>query len=125
MIPSNLKYTKTHEWVEVLSSGNVRVGISDYAQDALGDIVFINLPEAGESLGLRDSFAEVESVKAVSEIYSPVEGTIHAVNTVLEDEPERINSTPYDAWIIELENPGAFAELLDASEYEEFIKQEG
>ncbi len=125
MIPGNLKYTRTHEWVEVLANGNVRIGISDYAQDALGDIVFINLPETGDSLALRASFAEVESVKAVSEIYSPVEGIISAVNTALEDEPERINSTPYDAWIIELEDAGAFEELLSAEEYEEFLKQEG
>ena len=125
MTPENLKYTKTHEWIELLDGGKARIGITDYAQSALGDIVFINLPEAGDKLELLSSFAEVESVKAVSEIYSPVEGVISAANSALDDMPELINSTPYDAWIIEVEQVGAMEEMLDAAAYEEFLKQEG
>ena len=125
MTPENLKYTKTHEWIKLLDGGKARVGITDFAQSALGDIVFINLPEVGDKLEVLSSFAEVESVKAVSEIYSPVEGTISAVNDALDNSPELINSTPYDAWIIEVEEVGAMEEMMDAAAYEEFLKQEG
>ncbi len=100
-IPDDLRYAENHEWARMLEDGTVRVGISDYAQDALGDIVFIDLPEVGTEFGAGDSFGEVESTKSVSEVYAPVRGSIVAANSALDDTPELVNSDPYgDGWFI-------------------------
>ena len=123
--PENLKYSKSHEWIELLPDGAARVGISDYAQHALGDIVFVNLPAEGDSVTAGGRLADVESVKAVSDIFSPVTGTVRAVNSDLESAPEAINQKPYEAWICEIENLGETEELLDAAAYQAFCEEEG
>ncbi len=121
--PKELKYVKSHEWVK--EEGDVIVvGISDYAQDALGDIVFVNLPEEGDEVSIGDAFADVESVKAVSDIFSPVEGTVKEVNEELVDNPALINEAPYDAWLIKVENVSEKEEMMDADAYEKFIAEE-
>lgn len=115
--PSDLKYTKSHEWLRM--EGDVAVvGITDYAQDALGDVVFVNLPQEGDETAAGESFGDVESVKAVSELICPVSGTVCAVNEDLLDAPELLNQDPYAAWIIKVENVTETEELLDAAEYE-------
>ena len=122
--PVELKYTKDHEWMKM--EGDVAViGISDFAQDALGDVVFINLPQVGDTVTAGESFGDVESVKAVSDINSPVTGVVCAVNEELEDAPETLNSDPYGAWIIKVENVTDQEELLDAAAYEAFCAEEG
>ncbi len=121
--PKELKYVKSHEWVK--EEGDVIVvGISDYAQDALGDIVFVNLPEEGDDVSIGDAFADVESVKAVSDIFSPVEGTVKEVNEELVDNPALINEAPYDAWLIKVENVSEKEDMMDADAYEKFIAEE-
>lgn len=121
--PKELKYVKSHEWVK--EEGDVIViGISDYAQDALGDIVFVNLPEEGDDVSIGDAFADVESVKAVSDIFSPVDGTVKEVNEELVDNPALINEAPYDAWLIKVENVSEKEETMDADAYENFIAEE-
>ena len=115
--PTELKYTKSHEWLR-MEDGVAVVGISDFAQDALGDVVFINLPEVGDETTAGESFGDVESVKAVSELICPVTGTVCAVNEELLDAPELLNQDPYAAWIIKVENVTETEELLDAAEYE-------
>ena len=120
--PAELKYTKDHEWM--MMEGDIAViGISDFAQDALGDVVFINLPEVGDTVTAGESFGDVESVKAVSDVNSPVTGVIVAVNEDLADSPENLNSDPYGSWIIKVENITAFEELLDAEAYEAMTKE--
>lgn len=119
-----LKYLETHEWIREEDDGTYTVGISDYAQDALGDIVYVNLPEAGEEIQEGDSFAEVESVKSVSDVYSPASGEILEVNENLMDEPERINQDPYGAWIIRIGNAELSDKLMNSTEYEEFLENE-
>ena len=115
--PTELKYTKSHEWLRM--EGEIAVvGISDFAQDALGDVVFINLPQEGDETTAGESFGDVESVKAVSELICPVSGTICAVNEELLDAPELLNQDPYAAWIIKVENVTETEELLDAADYE-------
>ncbi len=115
--PTELKYTKSHEWLRM--EGDIAViGISDYAQDALGDVVFINLPQEGDETTAGESFGDVESVKAVSELICPVTGTVCAVNEELLDAPELLNQDPYAAWIIKVENVTETEELLEADEYE-------
>ncbi len=115
--PSDLKYTKSHEWLRM--EGDIAVvGITDYAQDALGDVVFVNLPQEGDETAAGESFGDVESVKAVSELICPVSGTVCAVNEDLLDAPELLNQDPYAAWIIKVENVSETEELLDADEYE-------
>ena len=122
--PVELKYTKDHEWMKM--EGNIAViGISDFAQDALGDVVFINLPQIGDTVTAGESFGDVESVKAVSDVNSPVTGVIVAVNEELEDSPEMLNEDPYGAWIIKVENVTDEEELLDAAAYEAFCAEEG
>ena len=123
-IPENYLFAKTHEWVKVLPNGNVLVGISDHAQELLSDIVFINLGEEGEELSAKGPMGEVESVKAVSEVYSPVSGTIVKVNQDVLDSPETVNSAPYDAWFVELENVSGQEELLSPPDYEKLIAEE-
>ncbi|MDO4740130.1 MAG: glycine cleavage system protein GcvH [Eubacteriales bacterium] len=122
--PSELKYTKTHEWIKI-EDGVALIGITDYAQDALGDVVFINLPGEGDDVTAGESFGDLESVKAVSELISPVSGAICAVNEELADAPENVNSDPYGAWIIKVENVSDTEELMDAAEYEAFCAKEG
>lgn len=124
MIPDTLKYTKSHEWVLKLDDGAVRIGLTDYAQQELGDLVFVDLPQVGDAVAAGESCCEVESVKAVSPVYSPVSGTVRAVNEALLDAPETINNAPYDAWLIEVENVSGTGELLDAAAYEQVIAEE-
>jgi glycine cleavage system H protein len=123
-IPSELRYSSDHEWARV-EDGRVRIGITDYAQDALGDVVFVELPEVGAQIDRGASFSEVESTKSVSEIYAPVGGTIAEINTDLADNPERLNDDPYgEGWIciIEPTDPTQLDELLDAEGYRALIE---
>ncbi len=122
--PAELKYSKSHEWVRT-EDGVTVIGISDFAQDALGDVVFINLPAEGDSVTAGESFGDVESVKAVSDIISPVTGVICAVNEALADAPETLNSDPYGAWIIKVKEVDGSEELLDAAAYEAHCAEEG
>ncbi len=122
--PTELKYSRDHEWVR-MEDGVAVVGISDFAQDSLGDLVFVNLPEVGDSVAAGEPFGDVESVKAVSDLNSPVSGVICAVNEELADSPENLNSDPYGAWIIKVENITGQEELLDAAAYEAFCAGEG
>ena len=122
--PKELKYTKTHEWVKE-EDGIYVIGLTDFAQDALGDIVFVNLPQAGDELTAAESFCDVESVKAVSDVFSPVSGVVCEVNEDLLDNPAAINESCYDAWLIKANEVSGSEELLSAEEYEEFCKSEG
>lgn len=122
--PAELKYSKDHEWVR-FEGDTAFIGISDFAQDALGDVVFINLPGEGDEAVASETFGDVESVKAVSDLVSPVSGTITAVNEALADAPETLNADPYGAWIIKVEGVTATEDLLDAAAYEAFCQQEG
>ena len=122
--PAELKYSKDHEWVR-FEGDTAFIGISDFAQDALGDVVFINLPGEGDEAVAGETFGDVESVKAVSDLVSPVSGTITAVNEALADAPETLNADPYGAGIIKVEGVTATEELLDAAAYEAFCQQEG
>lgn len=122
--PNELKYTKSHEWVK-FAGGIAVVGISDFAQDALGDVVFVNLPQVGDEVTAGESFGDVESVKAVSDLICPVSGTVCEINEELDDSPENLNSDPYGAWIIKVENITDEEELLDAAAYEAFCAEEG
>ena len=122
--PVDLKYSKSHEWIKY--EGDVAVvGISDFAQDALGDVVFVNLPQVGDEVVAGESFGDVESVKAVSDLISPVSGTIVEINEELDDSPENLNSDPYGSWIIKVENITEEEDLLDADAYEAFCAEEG
>jgi glycine cleavage system H protein len=123
-IPEDLRYSSDHEWVRV-EGNEVRIGITDYAQDALGDVVFVELPEVGASVKKGDSFSEVESTKSVSEVYAPISGAVTQVNTELTDNPERLNDDPYgDGWVcvIAVEDEGELAQLLDADGYRSLIE---
>ncbi|BCJ77179.1 glycine cleavage system H protein [Catellatospora sp. IY07-71] len=124
MIPEDLKYTAEHEWVTT-KAGTVRVGITHFAQDALGDIVYVQLPEAGQAVSAGESFGEVESTKSVSEIYAPLTGTVTARNEALVDSPDLINTDPYgEGWLVEIEiaDPAALDALLDAAAYRELTQ---
>ena len=123
-IPEDLRYSSDHEWVRV-EGNEVRIGITDYAQDALGDVVFVELPEVGASVKRGDSFSEVESTKSVSEVYAPISGAVTQVNTELTDNPERLNDDPYgDGWVcvIAVADEGELAQLLDAEGYRSLIE---
>ena len=124
--PANLRYTKEHEWAR--QEGNrVVVGITDYAQKELGDVVFVELPEVGVTIAAMDTFGVVESVKAVSDLYAPVSGTIVEANTVLEDQPELVNASPYgQGWmaVIEATHIEELQQLLTAGEYQAYVAQE-
>ena len=122
--PAELKYSKSHEWVR-FEGGVAVVGITDFAQSSLGDLVFINLPQEGDEAVAGEAFGDLESVKAVSDLISPVSGTICAVNEDLLDAPEKLNEDPYGAWIIKVETSGDQEELLDAAAYEAHCEQEG
>ena len=124
LFPAELKYSKDHEWMKE-EDGVAVIGISDFAQDALGDVVFVNLPGEGDEVTAGEAFGDVESVKAVSDLVSPVSGTVCAVNEALLDEPEKLNKAPYEAWLIKVENVTGTEELLDAAAYEAFCAQEG
>jgi glycine cleavage system H protein len=124
--PENLQYTKDHEWLRA-SGGEGAVGITDFAQNALGDVVYVELPKVGEKFEQGDPFGSVESVKSVSELFIPVSGEITAINEKLLDEPELVNSSPYqDGWMIKLKikDPGEVDSLLSALEYEDFVKSQ-
>ena len=122
--PEGTRFTKSHEWI--LQTGQtVKIGLSEFAQNELGDIVFIELPEIGTEVTKGESFAEIESVKSASEIYSPVSGVIKEINTSVSDSPEKINENPYDAWLIEVEHITDTAELLLPDEYESFCENGG
>ena len=123
-VPEDLRYTSDHEWVRQEDGGRIRIGITDYAQDALGDVVFVQLPEPGAKVEAGGSFSEVESTKSVSDIYAPVAGTVVEVNNELADAPQRLNEDPYgEGWIctIEPSDPAAFDGLLDAAAYQALI----
>jgi glycine cleavage system H protein len=125
-VPEDLHYSKDHEWVRV--DGNVAtIGITDYAQNSLGDVVYVELPKPGEEFATNESFGSVESVKAVSEVFTPVAGEVEAINEQLNDTPETVNSDPYgEGWMIQvrMKNPGEVDSLLTAAEYEDFTKAE-
>ena len=123
VIPEELRYTKSHEWIKT-EDGVTLVGISDYAQDALGDVVFVNLPGEGDEVTAGEAFGDVESVKAVSDLISPVTGVVCAVNEDLLDAPELLNSDPYGAWIMKVENVTETEALLDAGSYEAFCAED-
>ena len=121
-IPEDLSYTKDHEWVLVEDDGNVKVGITDYAQDSLSDVVFVELPEVGDEYSKDDAMAVAESVKAASDIYAPVSGKISSVNTKLEESPELINESPYDfGWLVVIEPDEDLENLLDSNSYRGII----
>ena len=125
-VPEDLHYSKDHEWVRVEGDTAV-VGITDYAQDSLGDVVYVELPKVGDQFAANEPFGSVESVKAVSEIFSPVTGEVSGTNETLNDEPEKVNQDPYNAgWMIrvKMSNPGEVDSLLTAAEYEDFTKGE-
>ena len=122
--PDHLRYTKSHEWVLFADDGTAKVGLTDHAQDALGALVFVNLPPVGDALTCGEALGDVESVKAVSDVYSPVTGTVKAVNEDLLDTPEAINADPYGAWLVEVEDITDQEELLDAAAYEAHCAQE-
>lgn len=121
---AKLFYTEEHEWVELVNDDYVRIGITEYAVEQLGDIVFVELPEVGDDLSQEDEFATVESVKSTSEIYAPVAGSVSKVNSGLEDEPEKMNESPYgEGWLIELQSKGAVdtSSLLDEKAYQDYL----
>lgn len=123
MYPSEFKYTKDHEWIQV-SDGEGRVGITDYAQKQLGDVVFVELPEVGASLTQGQAFGTIESVKAASELFAPVSGVVTAVNAGLKDKPESVNQDPHGTWMIALRltDPSELSGLLDSAGYTELAK---
>jgi glycine cleavage system H protein len=123
--PANYRYTREHEWIELTGSIGA-VGITDYAQNSLGDIVYVDMPKVGDAVTANETFGSVESVKAVSDLYSPVTGTVTAVNEELTNAPDKINEKPHETWIIKVEvaDPADVAKLLDAAAYEAFIAEE-
>ena len=123
--PKELKYSGTHEWVRFREDGTAYIGITDYAQDQLGDLVFVNLPSVGDTLQAGEAFADVESVKAVSDVNAPVSGKVKEVNEALADAPEKMNEAPYDAWFVLAEDIADTDGLMTAEEYEAMIAEEG
>lgn len=123
--PENYRYTREHEWIAV--EGNIgTIGITDYAQNSLGDIVYVDVPKVGDAVTAHATFGSVESVKAVSDLYSPVTGTVTATNETLKASPDKINEAPHDTWIIKVElgDVSEYEKLLDAAAYEAFISEE-
>jgi glycine cleavage system H protein len=123
--PTNFRYTREHEWIEL--AGNIgAIGITDYAQASLGDIVYVELPKVGDAVTANATFGSVESVKAVSDLFSPVTGTVTAINEELKDAPDKINEKPHETWIIKvkLADPAELNALLDAAAYEAFVSEE-
>ena len=126
-IPENLRYSKDHEWISV-DGETASIGITDYAQHSLGDVVYIDMPRVGDKFGAHESFGSVESVKAVSEVFTPIAGEVTEVNDGLNDTPEKVTGDPYrDAWVIKgkMDNPGEADGLLSAVEYEEYLSSQG
>jgi len=126
-VPENLKYTAEHEWVRAEADGTVTVGITDHAQSALGDLVFVEVPEVGRKLAANEACCVVESVKAASDVYSPIAGEVIEANTALADAPEKVNQDPYAAWLFKLRpaDPGDVAKLLDAAAYRKAVEAAG
>ncbi len=122
--PKELLYTKSHEWVKKLDDGSVLIGLSDKAQSDLGDLVFVNLPTVGDSFAAEDTLCDVESVKAVSDVYAPVNGTVTEVNEILLDTPEAINQDPYGTWIAKMTDVSGLENLLDADAYVAMCEEE-
>ena len=125
-VPEELRYSSDHEWAR-LEGARVRIGITDYAQDALGDVVYVQVPAVGTVVKARESFGEIESTKSVSDVYAPVDGEVVAANSALEDHPELVNSDPYgEGWIFEVrvDDPAALDALLAAEDYRELTEQE-
>ena len=126
-IPTDLRYMSSHEWIRVENDGTAYVGISDHAQNAMGDLVYVELPEVGDTINAGDEVGVVESVKAASDIYSPVTGEIIAINEALNDNPEQVNNDPYgDGWLyrLKLSDPEELEDLLNAEEYAEQLEEE-
>lgn len=123
--PTNYRYTREHEWIELVGSIGT-IGITDYAQNSLGDIVYVDMPKVGDPVTANATFGSVESVKAVSDLFAPVTGTVSAINEELTSAPDKINEAPHETWIIkvELADPAQFNTLLDAAAYEAFIAEE-
>jgi glycine cleavage system H protein len=115
-------YTRTHEWIRKIDETTVLAGLSQHAVDEMGDLVFINLPGVGKTVTAGEVMADVESVKAVSDIYSPVSGVVAEVNGLLTDAPEKLNEAPYESWIVRISSVTAYAELMDEAQYAEFIR---
>ena len=124
MKKEEMLFTKTHEWVHFIDETTVRVGLTEYAQNELGDLVFINLPEVDDEVVVSETFADVESVKAVSNVYSPVTGIVKAINDDLLDQPELVNTSPFEAWFIEIDQISEKEEFLTEEEYKELIREE-
>ena len=126
--PDDLRYTKEHEWVRDEGNGRVRIGVTDFAQDALGDVVYVDVPQVGTEVEANQAFSEVESTKSVSDVYAPVGGTVVDRNPLLEERPELVNEQPYgDGWIVVLEVGGStdLGTLLDAAAYRSFVETQG
>jgi glycine cleavage system H protein len=121
--PQDLKYSKSHEWVRI-DGDTAYIGITDHAQESLGDLVFVNLPEVDDEITAGDPFGDVESVKAVSDLIAPVDGVVAEINEELLDAPEKINEEPYDAWMIKITEIGDTDDLLDADDYERFVEED-
>ncbi|MBO4213742.1 MAG: glycine cleavage system protein GcvH [Lachnospiraceae bacterium] len=121
--PAELKYTKTHEWVKI-EGNTATIGLTDFAQSELGDLVFVNLPEEGDAVTAGDVFADVESVKAVSDVNCPVTGEVAEINEEILDEPAKINEAPYEAWFIKVNNVTDTEDLMTADEYDKFCESE-
>ena len=120
--PSDLKYTKDHEWIRVFGD-TAEIGITDFAQNQLGDVVYVDLPEVGRTIAAGESFGSIESVKAVSELFAPMSGEVVEINKYLSDHPEEVNKSPHSTWMVKvrLSDPGAAAALLDSAQYEKLI----
>jgi glycine cleavage system H protein len=127
MYPVDLKYTNDHEWLRLLSDGHAEVGITDYAQQQLGDVVFVELPEVGRTVAKGEAFGTIESVKAVSELFSPVGGEVSEINGELQQHPERVNSSPHETWIIKLRiaDDSEAETLLSSEGYTELVEEKG
>lgn len=121
-VPKELMYTKSHEWVKTVDETTVVVGLTDYAQDALGDLVFVNLPEPGDDVTAGEAFGDVESVKAVSDVLSPVTGQVEEINEELLDSPESVNQSPYDARFVKIKDVSGKEELMDGEAYEAYLE---
>ena len=125
--PEDLRYTKEHEWVRDEGNGRVRIGITDFAQDALGDVVYVEVPDVGAVVSANQSFSEVESTKSVSEVFAPVSGTVVERNAMLDERPELVNDAPYgDGWIavVEVNDPSELDTLMNAAAYQAFLQEE-
>ena len=122
--PKNLKYSSTHEWVEFFDDGTAKIGLTDFAQKKLGKLVFVNLPIVGDEIAIDEAFSDVESVKAVSDVLAPVDGTVIEVNEALLDAPGMINDDPYGTWLVKVTVISDNDELMDSGEYEDFCSKE-